>query len=149
MRMQVQSLAFLSELRIQCWQCCCRHGSDLAWLWHKLAAVAPIWPLAWELPYAAGAVLKKKKKKKSKKSKQNKTNWGISLVTQWIWHCHCVSWVAGLIPGLGTSAFCRCGKKQTKNLQQQQKPTEQWHQWPHITTETEFTLSLGKLQTKK
>ena len=28
-------------------------------------AVAPIGPLAWELPYAAGMALKKKKKKKS------------------------------------------------------------------------------------
>ena len=32
-----------------------RHGSDamLLWLWCKLAAL--IQPLAWELPYAAGA----------------------------------------------------------------------------------------------
>ena len=30
----------------------CRHGSDpmLLWLWHRLAAVAPTQPLAWELP---------------------------------------------------------------------------------------------------
>ena len=42
-----------------------RHGSDLAllWLWHRLAAVAPIGPLAWEPPYAARAALKKKGKK--------------------------------------------------------------------------------------
>ena len=41
-----------------------RHGSDLAllWLWHRLAAVAPIGPLAWEPPYAARAALKKKEK---------------------------------------------------------------------------------------
>ena len=31
-----------------------------------LAAVAPIHPRAWELPYAAGMALKRKKKKKSK-----------------------------------------------------------------------------------
>ena len=39
----------------------CRHGSDLAllWLWRRPAAVAPIQPLAWELPYAEGAVLKR------------------------------------------------------------------------------------------
>ena len=42
-----------------------RHGLDptLLWLWHRLAAVALIRPLAWELPCAVGAVLKKKKKK--------------------------------------------------------------------------------------
>ena len=37
-----------------------RHGLDLAllWLWHRLAAAAPIRPLAWELPYAVGMALK-------------------------------------------------------------------------------------------
>ena len=41
----------------------CRHGSDttLLWLWHGLAAVAPIRPLAWELPYGVGAAVKNKK----------------------------------------------------------------------------------------
>ena len=40
-----------------------RHGSDqiLLWLWHRLAATAPIIPLAWEPPYATGAALKIKK----------------------------------------------------------------------------------------
>ena len=55
-----------------------RHGSDpeLLWLWHRLAAIAPIRPLAWEPPYAAGAALEKakrpKKKKKKKKEKKKK-----------------------------------------------------------------------------
>ena len=45
-----------------------RQGSDpaLLWLWHKPEATAPIGPLAWEPPYAAGAALKKKKTKKKK-----------------------------------------------------------------------------------
>ena len=30
---------------------------------HRPAAVAPIWLLAWETPYAEGTALKKKKKK--------------------------------------------------------------------------------------
>ena len=40
-----------------------RRGSDLAllWLWCRLAAAAPIKPLAWELPYAVGVALKEKK----------------------------------------------------------------------------------------
>ena len=44
-----------------------RHGSDLAllWLWRRQAATAPIRPLAWELPYAAGVALRRIKKKKS------------------------------------------------------------------------------------
>ena len=45
-----------------------RRSSDpaLLWLWCRLAFVAPIRPLAWELPYAVGIALKKKKKKKKK-----------------------------------------------------------------------------------
>ena len=41
-----------------------RRGSDTAllWLWLWLADAVPIQPLAWEPPYATGAVLKRKKK---------------------------------------------------------------------------------------
>ena len=47
----------------------CRHGSDpaLLWLWGRLAAAAPIGPLAWEPPYATNVALKKTKKKKERK----------------------------------------------------------------------------------
>ena len=67
MRIQVQSLASLSRLRISIAVSCSvgqRCGSDLAlqWLWHRPAAAALIWPLAWELLYAAGVVLKNQKK---------------------------------------------------------------------------------------
>ena len=43
-----------------------RHSLDvvLLWLWHRLAAMALIQPLAWEAPYAIPVALKKKKKKK-------------------------------------------------------------------------------------
>ena len=43
----------------------CRLGSDpvLLWLWRRLAATAPIGPLAWEPPHAAGVALEKEKKK--------------------------------------------------------------------------------------
>ena len=34
----------------------------LPWLWHRLAAVALIQLLAWELPYVAGVALKKSEK---------------------------------------------------------------------------------------
>ena len=46
----------------------CRCGSDteLLWLWCRLVVIAPIGPLAWEPPYAAGAALEKTKKKKKK-----------------------------------------------------------------------------------
>ena len=45
-----------------------RHSSDPALLWLWLAAIALIRPLAWELPCAADAALKKKKKKTKAKN---------------------------------------------------------------------------------
>ena len=54
-RMQVQSLASFSELRI--W--CCRP-----------AAAAPIQPLAMELPYAVGVTVKKKKEEEEEEKRE-------------------------------------------------------------------------------
>ena len=42
----------------------CSSDSTLLWLWCRPADAAPIRPLAWELPYAAGVALKRKKKRK-------------------------------------------------------------------------------------
>ena len=41
----------------------CRLGLDpaLLWLWCRLAATAPIQPLAWEPPYASGMALIRQK----------------------------------------------------------------------------------------
>jgi len=74
--MQVQSLASSKTgLRIQC--CCsCGIGRRCVldpislWLWHRPAAAALIQSLAWELPYALGAALKRKRKKKKKERKR-------------------------------------------------------------------------------
>ena len=43
-----------------------RHGLDLVWpwLWCRPAAVVPMRPLAWELPYVASEALKSKNRKK-------------------------------------------------------------------------------------
>ena len=78
MRMQGQSLALLSGLRI--WQHCKRWGRlqtllelVLLWLWRRLAAVALILPLGWELPCALRAALKSRGEKKAK----NKNERGI------------------------------------------------------------------------
>ena len=47
----------------------CRHSSDpaLLWLWGRLAATAPIGPLAWQPLYAAGEALKRQRDQKKKK----------------------------------------------------------------------------------
>ena len=68
MRLQVQSLVSISGLRSDIAMICGvgqrrSLGLALFWLWCRLAAVAPIGPLAWELPYAAGAAQKRKSKK--------------------------------------------------------------------------------------
>ena len=57
-RIPDQSLALLHGLRI--W--CCHV------LWHRPAAVAPIQPLAWELPYAVGKALRNKQPPPPKKT---------------------------------------------------------------------------------
>ena len=51
----------------------CRVGRkcslDLAWLrlWRRAVATAPIWPLAWESPYAMGVALKRQQQQKKLK----------------------------------------------------------------------------------
>ena len=50
--------------------CRCSWDPVLLWLWHRLAAIAPTRPLAWELPYAMGEALKRQKTKKKKKQKK-------------------------------------------------------------------------------
>ena len=60
--------SLLSGLRIQLALSCgvgrsCGADPTLLWLWHRLAATALIWPLAWELPHTAGAALISNKKK--------------------------------------------------------------------------------------
>ena len=44
----------------------CRCDLNLLWLWmwRRPAAAAPVQPLAWEIPYAAGVTIKGKKKKR-------------------------------------------------------------------------------------
>ena len=42
--------------------CSCRSDPALLWLGRRPAAAAPIRPLAWEPPYAAGAALNRRKK---------------------------------------------------------------------------------------
>ena len=53
-----------------------RRGSDpeLLWLWRRLMATAPIRPLAWEPPYAAGAAQEIAKRQKNKNKINNQFN---------------------------------------------------------------------------
>ena len=59
-----------------------RQGLDatLLWLWSRLTAVALIQPLAWELPYAAGAALKSKTKQNKTKQKTASSEFEDSYV---------------------------------------------------------------------
>ena len=53
-----------------------RRGLDpsLLWLWHRPEATAPIRPLAWELPYAAGAAQEMAKRQKQTNKQTNPNN---------------------------------------------------------------------------
>ena len=56
-------------------------GPVLHWLRYRLAAAAPIRPLAWELPNAVGVALKRLKKKKKKKERKKSIH-GVPIVAQ-------------------------------------------------------------------
>ena len=69
---EVRSLASLSGLRIGVAMSCGvgrrrSSGPALLWLWWRPVATAPIRPLAWEPPHAAGAALEKTKKERKEK----------------------------------------------------------------------------------
>jgi len=56
----------------------------LQWLWCRPEAAAPIQPLAWELPYAAGALeSKKKKRKKSWQYFSRSSQVNLSVDSDW------------------------------------------------------------------
>ena len=57
----------------------CGLDPELLWLWHRLAAVVPIGPLAWEPPYAASVTLKRQETKKKKKKEIGFNNYTIIL----------------------------------------------------------------------
>ena len=52
--------------------CRCSLDPELLWLWCRLVVTAPISPLAWEPPHAAGAAPEKAKRPKKKKKKEKK-----------------------------------------------------------------------------
>ena len=65
----------------------------VVWLWPRLAATAPIGPLAWEPPYAAGALPRPPKKKDKKKIQTLKITYNLreNLLTLCCLSFHTVS----------------------------------------------------------
>ena len=57
-----------------------RHGSNQAWLWCGPAAAAPIQHLAWELPDAEHAALKREEKKEKENNKLDSSGFSKSTV---------------------------------------------------------------------
>ena len=62
----------------------------LLWLWYRLAAAAPIRPVAWELPYAMAATLKRKRKKETPNSEHlegqfpHSKKFEVTFISCWI-----------------------------------------------------------------
>ena len=65
-----------------------RRGLDpaLLWLWRRLVATAPIRPLGWEPPYAAGAAQEIAKKKDLEKKLMSKEFPGGPVAEIWGFH---------------------------------------------------------------
>ena len=77
--------------------------SGVAVVWRRPAATAPMRPLAWEPPYAAGAANPKKKKEREEwKSLKflSKENFGGPVVAPWLVNLTGVYKDSCLIPGL-------------------------------------------------
>ena len=90
----------------------CGHSSDPVWLWLWLwpAAVALSRPLAWELPYAVGAALKRREKRKRQSHFPwclEKVDW-TACVHVWTHVQLCMHAYGGRarLPVPVTSAFC-------------------------------------------
>ena len=73
-----------------------RFGSDavLQWLWFRLAATAPVCPLAWEIPCAMGASLENKNRLKNKKINYWGSRWDSVIMNP-----TSINEDVGLIPG--------------------------------------------------
>ena len=96
-------------------------GSDLVllWLWHRPAAVALTWALAWEPPYAVGVAQKRKKKKKENSQQSKKNKWkyknrvfpGVPILAQQrlIWLVSMRIQFQSLV-SLSRSGICCCHK---------------------------------------
>ena len=74
----------------------------MLWLWHRLAAIAPITPLAQEPPYAAGEALEKVKRHTHTHTHTHthKLSIGVPNVVQKDQQCLCGGRDMGSIPGL-------------------------------------------------
>ena len=127
MRTQVQFLALPSGLRIwHCHELCvdCRCGSDptLLWLWHRPAAVAQIQPLAWELPYAAGAALKRKKK--CMKTQKNPNSQSSLEKEKWSWWNQ-APWLQTMLQNHSQkNSMVLAQKQKYRSVEQDRKPRD-------------------------
>ena len=148
MRMLIPSLASLSRSRIQLAVSCdvgSRGGSDpkLLWLlWSRLAAAALIWPLAWELAYAAGAALKETNKPKERE-RQRKDKHPSSNRREESDICHqncftdqCLLDEGQLSVGAGVGLFKKwCWRHETRSL-----PSDSFDSRPEIALPLYFSF---------
>ena len=75
----------------------CSSYPALLWLWRRQVAAALIQPVAWELPYAAGAALKCKQRNKTKQKRIH--NWILTEIKIYLplWVYNPKSWIHSYI----------------------------------------------------
>ena len=81
--------------------CTCSSDPALLWLCCRLAAVAPVWPLAWEPPYAMGVALKSKNKNKKTQKTESQLHLPAAQVSVFLWlrqKCEQGIWTRSWLP---------------------------------------------------
>ena len=137
----------------------CRRCSDpaLLWLWPRPVATAPIRPLAWEPPYAAGAAQEKQAFPPWCSGLRNQLQWFRSLqrygfdpwpgaVGRRIRHCH--SCGSDSVPDSGTS-MCHRGSPQIHNNDNNTKTCKAGHRTSKCAELTSEENTAGSLPTQQ
>ena len=110
---------------------CCSDPA-LLWLRRRLAAVVPIRPLAWELPYAADVAVKRKKEKR--KRKRNRNHW--SIFSRVVLRLAVGLWNEGVAPPvaiLGTAPCLASRLPGMKGTLGDTQPSDSFPQGPQLT----------------
>ena len=131
------SVGYGSSISVSC-GVGCRRGADpkLLRLWHRPAATAPIRPLAWELPYAAGAALENTKRQPINQSHSP---------THTIYFITCLWWIYWLLLTSPSSKASRTRQMRILHRIKMKLPTPASSLFPFLKLGTKFSYNQGTL----